>query len=491
MAVTPEDRRYMAAALRLSRWNTGLTATNPSVAALVVRDGAIVGQAVTAPGGRPHAETQALAIAGDRARGATLYVTLEPCSHHGKTPPCANAIVEAGVARVVVSLTDPDPRVSGRGLAILRDAGITVESCVLEEEGRRALSAYLMRQTRGRPHVTLKLAVSADGMIGRQGHAPGEGQLAITGPAARAQSHVLRAETDAILVGIGTALADDPDLTCRLPGLQHRSPLRIVLDRHLALPVTSKLVRTAKTVPVLIAALPAASPFSPPGSPAALPSPPRGEGARRADEGATTAEPAAVPPSGLPAISPTRGEIDGAPPSSPSSSGAAADTGKAATAATSKGAAATTVNAGAGASYLPISPLVGEMPGRAEGGSLPATPSDLHAHTARHHTLTAAGVEILAPESLPMLLAALAARGVSSLLVEGGATVAKSFLAAGLVDRILLFTGATLVGEGGIESPLVHPDIEAENSTATPAGFRLLRQATFGPDRLAEYERSS
>ncbi|MBU1317400.1 MAG: bifunctional diaminohydroxyphosphoribosylaminopyrimidine deaminase/5-amino-6-(5-phosphoribosylamino)uracil reductase RibD [Alphaproteobacteria bacterium] len=391
MAVTPEDRRYMAAALRLSRWNTGLTATNPSVAALVVRDGAIVGQAVTAPGGRPHAETQALSIAGDRARGATLYVTLEPCSHHGRTPPCANAIVEAGVARVVVSLTDPDPRVSGRGLAILREAGITVESGVMEEEGRRALSAYLMRQTRGRPHVTLKLAVSADGMIGRQGHAPGEGQLAITGPAARAQSHVLRAESDAILVGIGTALADDPDLTCRLPGLQHRSPLRIVLDRHLALPVTSKLVRTAHAVPVLIAA---------------LPSPPRGEGARRADEGATPAE-----------------------------------------------------------------------------------------HTARHRTLTAAGVEILAPESLPMLLAALAARGISSLLVEGGATVAKSFLEAGLVDRILLFTGTTTVGEGGIESPLRHPDIGAENSTAAapaaPAGFRLLRIATFGPDRLAEYERSS
>ncbi|WP_029618524.1 bifunctional diaminohydroxyphosphoribosylaminopyrimidine deaminase/5-amino-6-(5-phosphoribosylamino)uracil reductase RibD [Pseudorhizobium marinum] len=387
MAVTPEDRRYMAAALRLSRWNTGLTATNPSVAALVVRDGAIVGQAVTAPGGRPHAETQALAIAGDRARGATLYVTLEPCSHHGRTPPCANAIVAAGVARAVVSLTDPDPRVSGRGLAILREAGITVESGVMEEEGRRALSAYLMRQTRGRPHVTLKLAVSADGMIGRQGHAPGEGQLAITGPAARAQSHVLRAESDAILVGIGTALADDPDLTCRLPGLEHRSPLRIVLDRHLALPVTSKLVRTADAVPVLIAA---------------LPSPPRGEGARRADEGATPAE-----------------------------------------------------------------------------------------RAARHQALTAAGVEILVPESLPMLLAALAARGISSLLVEGGATVAKSFLAAGLVDRILLFTGATTVGEGGIESPLRHPDIGAENSTAAPAGFRLIRTATFGPDRLAEYERSS
>jgi diaminohydroxyphosphoribosylaminopyrimidine deaminase/5-amino-6-(5-phosphoribosylamino)uracil reductase len=482
MAVTPEDRRYMAAALRLSRWHTGLTATNPSVAALVVRDGAIVGQAVTAPGGRPHAETQALTVAGDKARGATLYVTLEPCSHHGKTPPCANAIVEAGIARVVVSLTDPDPRVSGRGLAILRDAGITVESGVMEEEGRRALSAYLMRQTRGRPYVTLKLAVSADGMIGRQGHAPGKGQLAITGPAARAQSHVLRAETDAILVGIGTALADDPDLTCRLPGLHHRSPLRIVLDHHLALPVTSKLVRTAKTVPVLIATLP----LSPPGSPAALPSPPRGKGARRADEGglAITADPAAIPPFGLPAISPTRGEIGMTLAPAPTS--------------TISAAAPMEDRKEDGAPS--ISPLVGEMPGRAEGGNLPTdregdnqppTPSEAHADTTPHHPLTTAGVEILAPESLPMLLAALAARGISSLLVEGGATVANSFLDAGLVDRILLFTGTTTVGEGGIESPRPHPDIEAENSTTAPAGFRLIRTATFGPDRLAEYERSS
>ena len=351
----------------------------------------------------------------------------------------------------------------------------------MEEEGRRALSAYLMRQTRGRPHVTLKLAVSADGMIGRQGHAPGEGQLAITGPAARAQSHVLRAESDAILVGIGTALADDPDLTCRLPGLQHRSPLRIVLDRHLALPVTSKLVRTAHAVPVLIAA---------------LPSPPWGEGARRADEGAMTAEPAAPPPSGLPAISPTRGEIGMTLAPAP----------------TSTVSTAAPMEDGEKDGASSISPLVGEMPGRAEGGSLPTaqngdsrpegdslpttSPELIPAeHTACHQALTAAGVEILAPESLPMLLAALAARGISSLLVEGGATVAKSFLEAGLVDRILLFTGATLVGEGGIESPLRHPDIGAENSTAaapaTPAGFRLLRTATFGPDRLAEYERSS
>ncbi|HEX5935163.1 MAG TPA: bifunctional diaminohydroxyphosphoribosylaminopyrimidine deaminase/5-amino-6-(5-phosphoribosylamino)uracil reductase RibD [Pseudorhizobium sp.] len=368
MAVTPEDRRYMAAAMRLSRWHTGLTATNPSVASLVVKDGAILGRGITAPGGRPHAETQALAEAGEEARGATLYVTLEPCSHHGRTPPCADAIVAAGIARVVVGLTDPDPRVSGRGLAILRDGGIAVESGVLEEEGRRALQAYLMRQTKGRPHVTLKLAVSADGRIGRKG----EGQVAITGPAARAQVHVSRAETDAILVGIGTALADDPELTCRTPGLEARSPLRILLDRRLELPQASKLVRSARRVPVLAVSLP--------------------------------------------------------------------------------------------------SPLVGEM---LRGAHL----------SARRAVLAAAGVEILETETLATLLNALAARGISSLLVEGGAAVARSFLAAGLVDRILLFEGTATVGEDGLESPVVRSDM--------PSGFRLVRSDAFGPDHCFEYERSS
>lgn len=154
MTSAAEDRWFMASALRLSRLNTGQTGTNPSVGCVIVRDGEIVGSAVTAPGGRPHAETQALDIAGEKARGATAYVTLEPCSHYGRTPPCANALVEAGVARVVISLTDPDPRVSGRGIAILRDAGIVVETGLMEEEGRRALAAYLTRQTKGRPHVT-------------------------------------------------------------------------------------------------------------------------------------------------------------------------------------------------------------------------------------------------------------------------------------------------------------------------------------------------
>ncbi|AYD00492.1 bifunctional diaminohydroxyphosphoribosylaminopyrimidine deaminase/5-amino-6-(5-phosphoribosylamino)uracil reductase RibD [Neorhizobium sp. NCHU2750] len=236
----------MAAALRLSRWHDGLTATNPSVGCLVVKDGAIVGQAVTAIRGRPHAETQALAVAGEKARGATAYVTLEPCSHYGRTPPCANALVAAGVSRVVVCLNDPDPRVSGRGFAILREAGITVDTGILQEEGQRVLAAYLSRQTNRRPYVTLKLAVSADGMLGR----PGE-ELLITGPQSRAQVHMMRAENDAILVGVGTALVDDPELTVRLPGLEKRSPLRIVLDRRLQLPLTSKLVASAPVVPVV------------------------------------------------------------------------------------------------------------------------------------------------------------------------------------------------------------------------------------------------
>src|SRR5690606_13000429 len=168
--------RFMAAAIRLCRRHLGLTATNPSVACLIVKDGLVLGAAVTARGGRPHAETQALAEAGEAARGATVYVTLEPCSHHGKTPPCADALIAAGVARVVVSVTDPDERVAGRGLSMLRDAGMTVETGVLEAEGRAALAAYLTRQTKNRPYVTLKLAVSADGMLGRLG----AGQMAIS-----------------------------------------------------------------------------------------------------------------------------------------------------------------------------------------------------------------------------------------------------------------------------------------------------------------------
>ncbi|MGG7577446.1 bifunctional diaminohydroxyphosphoribosylaminopyrimidine deaminase/5-amino-6-(5-phosphoribosylamino)uracil reductase RibD [Rhizobium sp. Nf11,1] len=383
MSVTADDEGFMASAIRLSRRHLGRTATNPSVGCLIVRNGVVVGSAVTALGGRPHAEPQALAEAGERARGATAYVTLEPCSHHGKTPPCAEALIAYGVARVVISVTDPDPRVSGRGIAMLRQAGIEVDAGVLETEGRRSLAGYLTRQTKNRPYVTLKLAVSADGMIGREG----EGQVAITGPEARAEVQALRAETDAILVGIGTAIADDPLLTVRTPGLEAQSPIRIVLDPSLALPLTSKLVQTAREVPVIVVASEKVSPLA--------------------------ADAEGLPPSVLPDISPTdSADID-----------------------------------------------------------------------SRRTALETAGVEVVYcnPYHPEVLLPALATRGISSLLVEGGAKTARLFLEAGLVDRIQIYQAPGVIGEGGIESPLQATDI--------PSGFMHMSTRMFGDDRLDEYER--
>lgn len=354
MNTMPDDERFMRRAIEVSLRHTGLTSTNPSVGCVLVRDGEIIGEAVTAEGGRPHAETQALAIAGDRARGATAYVTLEPCAHHGKTPPCADALVAAGVARVVVSVVDPDERVCGHGLEILRNAGITVETGLLEDEGRRALAGYLIRKTKHRPQVILKLAISADGMIGRRG----EGQIAITGPESRQYTQHLRMVCDAILVGKGTAVADDPELTVRLPGQEHRSPCRIVLDRRLELPAGTKLVRSARQVPVIVVA----------------------------DEDA-----------------------------------------------------------------------------------------------ADRPDLEAAGVEILRAGDLHGLLSLLAARGMSMLLVEGGAAVARSFIDAELVDRIILFETPMVMGEGGIESPVSRTNI--------PGAFFPVAGYEFGPDRCYDFER--
>lgn len=352
-----EDERFMAAAIRLSRWHLGATGSNPSVGCLIVRDGVIVGRGVTARSGRPHAETQALADAGEAARGATAYVTLEPCSHHGKTPPCAEALIAYGVARVVVAAGDPDPRVSGRGLGMLEAAGIVVTPGVLEAEAEVQLEAYMNRQRRNLPQVTLKLGVSADGMIGRAG----AGQVAITGREARAQSHILRAESDAILVGIGTVLADDPELTCRLPGLEDRSPTRVVIDRRLETPLSSRLVAgIAKGHPLLIV------------------------GSSGADR-------------------------------------------------------------------------------------------------ARRDALATAGAELLDLDGpdYQILLEVLAARGLSSVIVEGGRRVATAFLAQGLVDRIMLFSSDVVVGEGGIASPVT--------DAAIPDGFKLRSSARFGADRLQEY----
>ncbi|NSZ62524.1 bifunctional diaminohydroxyphosphoribosylaminopyrimidine deaminase/5-amino-6-(5-phosphoribosylamino)uracil reductase RibD [Agrobacterium tumefaciens] len=375
MTSRADDEKFMARAIEVSLRHQGQTQTNPSVGCVLVKDGKIIAEAVTAIGGRPHAERQALEIAGEAARGATAYVTLEPCSHWGKTPPCANALVEYGVARVVVAVDDPDERVSGRGYSILREAGIVVETGLLREQGKRALAGYLTRQVKKRPHVILKLAISADGMIGRQG----AGQVAITGPQARHAVHELRARCDCILVGIRTAIADDPELTVRIAGLEDRSPVRIVLDRKFELPLTSKLVESAREVPVIVAAL---------------------------------------SPSALPGILPSRGE----------------------------------------------------MPGRSEGGS----------HD-RRQQLTDAGVEILQAPTLENLLHILAERGMSELLVEGGAFAAKSFLEADLVDRIMLFESPVVVGEGGIETPLSRADI--------PGDYVLVSETAYGQDRCFDYER--
>jgi diaminohydroxyphosphoribosylaminopyrimidine deaminase/5-amino-6-(5-phosphoribosylamino)uracil reductase len=207
-----------------------------------------VGRGWTQPGGRPHAETQALAAAGEAARGATAYVTLEPCSHHGKTGPCAEALIVAGVSRVVAAIGDPDPRVSGRGFTLMRHAGITVDVGVMADEAADVTAGFLTRVTLGRPLVTLKLATSMDGRIAT---ASGESQW-ITGPAARARGHLIRATSDAIMIGSGTALHDDPALTCRIPGLEDRSPVRVVMDGRLRLPVDSHLVRSARVTPVIV-----------------------------------------------------------------------------------------------------------------------------------------------------------------------------------------------------------------------------------------------
>jgi diaminohydroxyphosphoribosylaminopyrimidine deaminase / 5-amino-6-(5-phosphoribosylamino)uracil reductase len=242
------DRRFMRLALSLGRRGQGRTWPNPAVGAVVVKDGVIVGRGWTQPGGRPHAEREALMRTGDAARGATLYATLEPCSHFGKSPPCADAIIEAGIARVVSAIEDPNPEVAGQGHARLRAAGIAVDVGLGAAEAARDHAGHFRRIRDKRPHVILKLAVSADDKIGAAGHKP----VAITGEAARTRVHLLRAQCDAILVGIGTVLADDPLLTCRLPGMEARSPVRVVLDRALRIPGTSRLVHSARQTPLWV-----------------------------------------------------------------------------------------------------------------------------------------------------------------------------------------------------------------------------------------------
>jgi diaminohydroxyphosphoribosylaminopyrimidine deaminase/5-amino-6-(5-phosphoribosylamino)uracil reductase len=244
------DQRFMALALTLGRRGLGRTWPNPAVGAVVVGNGIIAGRGWTQPGGRPHAEVEALRRAGNATRGATLYVTLEPCSHHGKTPPCVDAVIAAGITRVVSAMEDPNPKVAGAGHARLAAAGIEVDIGVGAQEARRDHAGHIRRVCEGRPHVMLKLAVSADGKVAAAGRRP----LAITGGEARDRVHLLRAQSDAIMIGIGTALADDPILTCRLPGMAKDSPLRVVLDSGLRLPTQSRLAQSAGETPLLIIA---------------------------------------------------------------------------------------------------------------------------------------------------------------------------------------------------------------------------------------------
>ena len=253
MSFSDFDRDMMAVALTMARRGWGTTAPNPSVGAVIADEARreVIARGVTQRGGRPHAEVEAFSRAGARARGATLYVTLEPCAHHGKTPPCAEAAVAAGIGRVVIGVEDPDARVAGQGISLLRHAGARVDVGLMTEEARWVTLGHILRVTERRPFVQLKMALDANGAVprGAQGRA-----VFVTGPEARAQSHLLRAEADAILIGGTTARDDDPELTCRLPGLGMRSPIRVVLSRSLDLSPDLKLMRTARDVPVWVIA---------------------------------------------------------------------------------------------------------------------------------------------------------------------------------------------------------------------------------------------
>lgn len=243
------DHGFMGLALGLARRGLGNTWPNPSVGCVLVSpQGVVVGRGWTKPGGRPHAETVALLQAGNQARGSTAYVTLEPCSHFGQTAPCATALIEAGIARCVVASSDPDPRVSGRGLDMLRKGGVEVSTGLLSDAAIDLHQGFFSRIKRDRPLFTLKLATSMDGKIAI---ASGESRW-ITGEQARHLVHCMRAEHDAVLVGSGTVLADDPDLRCRLPGFDRRPVVRIVLDGRLRLPDHAQLLSSSREAPVLI-----------------------------------------------------------------------------------------------------------------------------------------------------------------------------------------------------------------------------------------------
>jgi diaminohydroxyphosphoribosylaminopyrimidine deaminase/5-amino-6-(5-phosphoribosylamino)uracil reductase len=363
------DQRFMQLALTLGRRGLGRTWPNPAVGAVVVKDGVIVGRGWTQPGGRPHAEPEALRRAGEAARGATLYVTLEPCSHVGKSPPCADAIIAAGIARVVSAIEDPNPEVAGQGRAKLRAAGISVDIGLGAADAARDHAGHFRRVRNRRPHVILKLAVSSDDKIGAAGRKP----VAISGEAAKARVHLLRAQCDAVLVGIGTALSDDPLLTCRLPGMAARSPVRVVLDRNLRIPGSSRLVHSARETPLWVMT-------------------------------SNLAEAAAAMKLGA-----------------------------------------------AGAQVIRVAAA--------------ATPPGL---------------------DLATVLRALAEKGITRLLVEGGARVASSFVAAGLVDEAWLLRGAEPVGADGVAALNALP---LTSITRSPY-FRVRASEGLQNDTLTIYERT-
>ena len=363
------DQRFMALALALGRRGLGRTWPNPAVGAVVVKDGVILGRGWTQSGGRPHAEPEALRRAGEAARGATLYVTLEPCSHVGKSPPCADAIVAAGIARVVSAIEDPNPEVAGQGHARLRAAGIIVDIGLGAAEAVHDHAGHFRRVRDQRPHVIVKLAVSSDDKIAAAGHKP----VAISGEAARARVHLLRAQCDAVLVGIGTVLADDPLLTCRLPGMEALSPVRVVLDPRLRIPGTSRLVHSARETPLWVMA----------------------------------------------------SELAEAP------------------AAMKLGA--------AGAQVIRLAP-----------------------------SKTSSGLD------LPAVLHALADKGITRLLVEGGARVASSFVAAGLVDEVWLLRGPDPIGADGV-SALDALSLSAITQSPT---LKVRASESLQKDTLTMYERA-
>jgi diaminohydroxyphosphoribosylaminopyrimidine deaminase / 5-amino-6-(5-phosphoribosylamino)uracil reductase len=363
------DQRFMQLALMLGRRGQGRTWPNPAVGAVVVKDGVIVGRGWTQPGGRPHAEPEALRRAGEAARGATLYVTLEPCSHIGKSPPCADAIMAAGIARVVSAIEDPNPEVAGQGHARLRAAGITVEIGLGAIEAAHDHAGHFRRVRDRRPHVILKLAVSSDDKIGAAGRKP----VAISGEAARARVHLLRAQCDAVLVGIGTVLADDPLLTCRLPGMEPQSPVRVVLDRSLRMPGTSRLVHSARETPLWVMT-----------------------------------------------------------------------------------------------------------------SNLSEAPAAMKLGAAGAHVIRVATTATPPGLDLAVVLRALSEKGITRLLVEGGARVASSFVAANLVDEVWLLRGPDAVGTDGIAALDALP---LTAITQSPA-FNRSAKETLQKDTLTIYERT-